>query len=217
MTERRELVFVVADTTMQQTLLGFFGRPQFHRSLDCGAFPIDARLNRDVFVAAGQNDPGLYQRADELLRPHCTTHRRAVVMLDADWEGSPGAARIREHLTARVARVWEPADVAVVVLEPEIEAWFWQPDSPHVAEAMNYQGQRPYREVLAEAGHWPPESRKPPRPKEALRFMRRRHRTDLSPAVLQRAAVRVSVRDCEDPAFDTLRSVLRRWFPPEQR
>ncbi|MGH3993987.1 MAG: hypothetical protein ACRDSN_16200, partial [Pseudonocardiaceae bacterium] len=62
MTDQRELVFVVADMTMQQTLLGFFGRPQFHRSLRCGAFPIDARLNRDVFVAAGQNDPGLYAR-----------------------------------------------------------------------------------------------------------------------------------------------------------
>ncbi len=138
-------------------------------------------------------------------------------MLDADWEGSPGATRICAHVTERVARVWEPADVAVVVLDPEIETWFWQPDSPHVAEAMNYQGRRHYREVLTGAGLWPPESRKPPRPKEALQYMRRAHRTDLSPAVLQRAASRVSVRDCVDPAFRSLCGVLRRWFPPEQQ
>jgi len=168
-------------------------------------------------VAAGQNDPGLYARTDELLRPHCTTHRRAVVMLDADWEGSPGAARIHEDVSERVARVWEPVDVAVVVLDPEIEAWFWQPDSPHVAAAMNYQGKRPYREILTDAGHWPPGSRKPLRPKEALQFMRRTHRTDLSPAVLQRAASHASVRDCVDPAFRTLCDALRGWFPLEQR
>lgn len=217
MTDRRELVFVVADTTMQQTLLGFFGRPQFHKSLGCGSFAIDARMNRDVFVAAGQNDPGLYARADELLRPHRTTHRRAVVMLDADWNGSPGAAQICEHITERVARVWEPADVAVIVLEPEIEAWFWQPDSSHVKEAMNYQGERHYREVLTGAGMWPQASWKPPRPKEALQYMRKAYRTDLSPAVLQRAAARVSVRDCVDPAFHLLCDVLRRWFPVERR
>lgn len=212
----RDLVFLVADATMQQTLLGFLGRAQFHRSLGCGEFSIDARANRDVFVAAGQNDPGLYANADELLRPHATTHHRAVVMLDADWDGSPGAAAIRDDVTALVARVWSPADVAVIVLDPEIETWFWQPDSPHVATAMNYRGQRQYREVLAAAGYWPNGHPKPPRPKEALYYMRRVHRTDFSPAVLQRAAAQVSPRRCVDPAFGSLCNALRRWFPPEQ-
>jgi hypothetical protein len=93
--DRRELVFVVADTTMQQLLQGFFCRAQFHRSLRCGAFAIDPRQNQDVFVASGQNDPGLYAQPEELVRPHLTTHRRAVIMVDADWQGSPGVDQIR--------------------------------------------------------------------------------------------------------------------------
>lgn len=213
----RDVVFVVADATMQQTLQGFFGRREFHRSVGCGPFVIDARANRDVFVAAGQNDPGLYARADELLRPHCTTHRRAVVMLDADWDGSPGAAGILSQVSTLVTRVWPAEDVAVIVPEPEVEAWFWQPDSPHVKAAMNYRGERPYREVLAMAGHWPDGRPKPPRPKEALEYMRRVYRTDLSPAVRRRAAEHVSVRSCHDPAFRLLRDTLRRWFPAEGR
>ena len=51
---------------------------------------------------------------------------------------------------------------------------------------------------------------------EALQFMRRAYRTDLSPAVLKRAAAQMSVDGCTDPAFRTLRNTLRRWFPPEQ-
>lgn len=54
----RDVVFLVADQTMQQILEGFFGRDQFHRSLDCDAFTIDAHVNRDVFTASGLNDPG---------------------------------------------------------------------------------------------------------------------------------------------------------------
>ncbi len=177
----RDVVFLVADATMQQTLQGFFGRKEFHRSVCCSAFEIDARLNHDVFVASGDNDSGLYARPDELLRPHHSTHRRAVIMLDADWDGSPGAADILSGVSTRVARVWRPEDMAVIVLEPEIEAWFWQPDNPHVATAMNYRGERHYREVLTSAGYWPDDHPKPPRPKEALEYMRRTYRTDFSP------------------------------------
>ncbi|MGH3586816.1 MAG: methylation-associated defense system protein MAD4 [Pseudonocardia sp.] len=212
----RDVVFVVADATMQQILQGFLGRDGFHHRIGCGDFAVDARQNRDVFVAAGQNDPGLYARADELVRPHLATHRRAVVMLDADWDGSPGAAAIRTHVSALLARTWPDAgDTTVVVLEPEIEAWFWQPHSPHVAAAMHYTDERPYREVLERAGHWPADRPKPPRPKEALEYLHARHGTDFSPAVLRRAAERISVRQCQDPAFILLCETLRRWFPTE--
>lgn len=209
----RELVFLVADSTMQQTLEGFFGRESFHRSLRCARFAIDPRANQDVFVAAGQNDPGLYACADKLLLPYRTTHRRAVLMLDADWDGSPGAAAIESAVSSRLERVWDPADCVVIVPDPEIENWFWQPDSPHVAAAMNYRGDLPYRKVLSAAGYWPDGCAKPPRPKEALEYMNRAHRTDISPAVRRRAAERISVSGCQDPAFQRLRDQLRQWFP----
>src|SRR5215211_7418664 len=107
----RDVVFLVADATMQQMLQGYFARPQFHRGLGCGEFQVDGRLNHDVFVAAGQSDSGLYARADELLRPHCATHHRAVVLLDADWDGSPGPTAIVNDVTTLVRRVWASDNV----------------------------------------------------------------------------------------------------------
>ena len=211
----RDIRFLVADATMQQVLEGFFAREQFHRSLGCGPFAVDGRLNRDVFTAAGSNDPGLFRHGQELLRVHRNEARHAVVILDADWDGSPGAAVIEHDLGARVAAVWDPENVVVIVPAPEIEAWFWLPDSPHVATAMDYRGVRPYREVLASAGLWPADHAKPPRPKEALEYLHRARGTDISPAVRRRAAEKVSPRGCQDPAFHRLRTTLQRWFPAE--
>lgn len=104
------------------------------------------------------------------------------------------------------------------MLDPEIEAWFWQPDSPHVAAAMNYQHIEPYRAVLERARHWPVGEPKPPRPKEAREYLLRRpYRTDPSNAVFRRAAANVSVKGCTDPAFQQLCGALRAWFPQRAR
>jgi hypothetical protein len=211
----RDLVFVVADKAMQQMLESFFGRDQFHRRLGCGSFEIDPRPNHDVFVAAGQNDCGLYARSAELLRPHRTTHRRAVVLVDADWAGAPTPAQIAERSAASIACVWDENLCQVVVLDPEIEAWYWQPDSRHIAAALDYRGDKPYRQVLAEAGHWPADQVKPPRPKEAREYLRKYYRTDPSNAVFKRAGATISISGCTDPAFYLLCQTLRRWFPAD--
>lgn len=100
----RDIVFLVADSTIQQTLEGFFSRDGFHRSLGCARFAVDPR---------------------------------GVV--------------------------------------------------------------------------------KPPRPKEALEYMNRAYRTDISPAVRRRAAERISVRGCQDPAFRQFRDQLRQWFPADSQ
>jgi len=213
----RELVFVVADKAMQQLLEGFFGRDQFHYTLGCGPFEFDPRPNRDVFVAAGQHDSGLYARAAELLRPHRATHKRAIVLVDADWAGSPGAVQVGRRIAAGAAHVWDERFFQVIVLDPEVEAWLWQPDSPHLAAALNYRAAKPYQQVLAEAGYWPADHPKPPRPKEARDYLRRAHRTDPSNAVFKRAAAKISVQGCTDPAFLLLRATLRGWFPSEDR
>lgn len=61
-----DLLFFVADKNMAESVSGLLERKQIHRIVGCGAFHFDAR--RDIKVAAGQNDPGLYVRANELLR-----------------------------------------------------------------------------------------------------------------------------------------------------
>lgn len=203
----RDVAFLLADSAMQQLLEGFFGRAQFHRSLSCGWFDFDRRA--DVVVAPTK-DPGVYGTARELLRPYEHSHHHAVVMLDAAWDGSPGAEKIHKQITEALTGVW--ADFAVIVLDPEIEVWLWQRNA-NVDRALKHRGDAPAWELLERHGHWPAEQPKPPGPKEAKEFLRRSYRADISNAVFRRAAAAMSVRYCVDPAFIELRDALARWFP----
>ena len=45
------------------------------------------------------------------------------MILDADWDGSPGAEKIREHISGNLRVQWEES--VVVVIEPELESWIW--------------------------------------------------------------------------------------------
>jgi hypothetical protein len=201
----RDAIFLVADGSMEQMVRGFFGRPAFHHTLGCAHFTFDPA--RDLIVAAGR-DPQVHKLAHELLRPFQATHARAVVIIDAAWEGTPGAAQIREDIARHLRPSW--AEFAVIVLEPELEAWFWQ-DNPHVAAALG--GPADFRQMLACSGHWPLGAAKPADPKAALEHLRARHGADRSKAVFNRLAAQISVKGCTDPAFLQLRDTLRDWFP----
>jgi len=201
---KRDVVFLVADAAMEQMLQGFLSRPHCHRSIGCGPFAFDVR--EDVSVAPGR-DPDVFVRSRELLQPYERLHHRAVVMLDVAWEGSPGAERIRTHISDSLKPAWD--QFAVIVIDPELEAWVWQ-DNPHVAEAFKCRAD--FRDVLRRSGHWPDGASKPPDPKAALDYLRRHHRADRSNAAFGRLARKISVRHCEDRAFGQLRDTLRAWF-----
>lgn len=162
----RDCFFLLADKNMQATFEGFLTRPAFFRSLACGEFAFEPRL--DLSVAAGDNDPGLYTRGHELLRPYQASHRHAVVALDADWDGSPGGEAISEHLTARIkATGWEADRFVVIVIDPELENWIWQ-QNDHVARGLGFSDSD---ELLADPdlrAAWPHEQAKPSSPKEIL-------------------------------------------------
>ena len=129
-------------------------------------------------------------------------------MIDADWDGSPGAVSIREHVSQRLAPGWK--EFAVIVIEPELEAWLMTTNE-HLART--FRCPENYREILAAAGMWPTSAAKPPRPKEALEHLRQRHRARATNAEFGKLAEKMSVRQCQDPAFTQLRDQLRAWFP----
>src|SRR6201996_8715560 len=203
----RDVIFLLADGGMEQVLLGFLGRDQFHRSLDCRKFEFDPA--QDVIVAPTK-DPGVYGFAHELLRPYERSHRHAVVMVDADWDGSPGAAVMRKDISERMAGGWQ--EFAVIVIEPELEAWLLS-DNAHLARIFRCPAN--YREILSQAGWWPTDLLKPPRPKEALKHLMRHYRLRVGNADFGKLAAAMSVRQCQDPAFNQLRDHLRAWFPEQ--
>lgn len=208
----RDCLFLVADKNMEGMLKGFFSREAFHQTMGCGHFDFDWR--QDLVVAHGQNDPGLYTRANAFLQPYVGTHRHAVVIVDAEWEGSPGentvSQRLQEHL---VSAGWPDDNGCAVVIAPELENWVWQ-NSPHVCTALSFDGQFPMlRAKLAEQGLWQQNEAKPAHPKEAVEWVLRQSKKGRSSAIYQQLATRVTARGCTDPAFQTLRNALLRWFP----
>ena len=92
----RDCLFLVAEKNIEAMILGFLSAPQFHLKLGCNSFKFDSK--HDLRVAHGKNDPGIYTVANELLQPYCKTHRHVVVILDADWSGSPGAINIAQQV-----------------------------------------------------------------------------------------------------------------------
>ena len=215
MTPKRPCVFLVADSNMAAAFRGYFGRDQWHLSLGCSPFDFNPEIGGDLIVDEGGNDPGVYTKGHELLRPFRSSHERAVVALDCEWEGSPGRDKIVQQVTANlVGSGWPEKAIKVIAIDPELENWLWQ-DNPHVADALRYKGQLPLRRWLAEAGVWPQGVAKPPRPKEAAEWVLKQTRQPRSSAIYQKLAASISIHRCTDLAFGELHQALKAWFPEE--
>lgn len=210
-----DLLFMVADSNMREALGGFLERQAVHQIIGCCAFDFDAR--RDIKVAAGLNDPGLFKRANELLKPFSGTYRHAVIVVDEEWEGSPGAVLIRSQLNVHLTSAgWSPPDGLSLVVRPEIDNWLWS-DSPHSAMALGWGSWDELRPALQSNGWLEGESPKPARPKEAAEWALRHGAGNVrrSASLYRKVAGSVSMRRCVDPAVDLLLNTLRQWFPAE--
>lgn len=208
----RDCLFLVADKNMEGMLKGFLARDSFHKALGCGSFNFDPK--QDLLVAHGQNDPGLYTRANEFLQPYVHSYHHVVVIIDAEWDGSPGPDLISQRLHRHMTDAgWADDCGCAVVIAPELENWVWQ-DSPHVCAALGYNGEfSDLRAALEGQGFWHPDEAKPNRPKEAVEWVLRQSKKGRSSAIYQQLAMRVSARGCSDVAFQALRDALLRWFP----
>lgn len=207
----RDCVWLLADHTMYQVLQGFFDRTGFHMSLGCGAFEFDPII--DTIVAEGRNDSGVLKWAGEYLQSYCTSHRHAVVMIDNMFEGSPGPESIKSQILEKlVGTGWSEDQIAVIVIDPELEIWMWA-HSPHVSRALGWQSQTELREWLEHQGLWPPDSTKPSRPKQAFSKALAEKRKKFSSAHHRKIATEISVKKCGDAAFVSLRNALRSWYP----
>lgn len=212
---KRPCVILVADSNMAATFRGYFKRDGWHLSLGCAQFDINTDVGADLLVDEGGNDPGVYTKGHELLRPYQSSHHRALVVLDCEWDGSPGKAAIVAHITTRlVASGWAENAVKVIAIEPELENWLWQ-DKPQVADALRYRGGKSLRQHLADNGLWPADAAKPPRPKEAAEWVLKQTRQPRSSAIYQKLAEHISIKGCTDDAFAQMHASLQAWFPTE--
>jgi hypothetical protein len=215
MMNKRPCVILVADSNMAAAFRGYFKRDGWHLSLDCAPFDINTDVGADLLVDEGGNDPGVYTKGHELLRPYQNSHQRALVVLDCEWDGSPGKEVIVEHITARlVGSGWAEDAIKVIAIEPELENWLWQ-DKPQVADVLRYKGANSLRQHLADNGWWPDGLAKPPRPKEAAEWVLKQTKQPRSSAIYQKLAEHISIKGCTDMAFSEMHAAFLAWFPLE--
>ena len=211
----RDCFFLVADKNMEGCFLGFLNRTSFHQSLGCAHFTFDP--NEDLTVAALHKDPGLYTRGHDLLLPYKNTHCHAIVVLDAEWDGSPGPQTICQDMTEKIRRTGWPEDLfRVIVIDPELENWIWQKNI-HVARVLGYTSEQDLMREMDDRGVWPAGQDKPNDPKETLESVMKKKNIKRSSANYRRITSKVSVRHCQDRAFQELRNTLRDWFPEGDR
>lgn len=210
------LLFLVADKNMAGAVGGLLERDQIHRIVGCAPFSFDAR--RDIKVAEGQNDPGLYTRANELLRPLRAEYKHAVVIVDEEWSGSPGAAAIEQKLRTHLDDAgWTATTSLGLVVRPEADVWLWS-DSPHSATALGWSSWDLLRPRLEQEGLLAAGKAKPERPKEAADWALRNSSGKKAPrssALYRQVSSQVSIQRCEDDALIRLLKALRAWFPAE--
>lgn len=195
---------LAADKDIEAAIRGVLARPEA-----AGIRPTTS----DVFVEPGR-DPGCFHRAEEVLLPLRESYSRALVVLDAAWDGAPAqnASELEQLMSERFARRSLADWVRPVVIGPELEVWVWS-DSPNVANALGWgSASENLRSFLEAGGFWPAGSAKPPDPKRAFEEACRKVRLPTSSAVFTRLAAQVSFNRCEDPSFNRLKDVLREWF-----
>jgi hypothetical protein len=149
------------------------------------------------------------------LRSQINEYRYALVIFDREGSG-------REQLTAlQIANKvrtqleqngWDDR-AAVVVIDPELEAWVWS-DSPHVDRILGWDGRiPPLRTWLVDSGHTLTVKGVPVRPKEALQAALQESKLRHSSAIFDQLGRSVSLDRCGDKSFRRLCVALRTWFP----
>ncbi|WP_221354909.1 methylation-associated defense system protein MAD4 [Streptomyces beigongshangae] len=216
-TGKRDLVFLVADQGMKAMIGGFLGRGDFGHKLGCASFDFDSR--RDIKLAP-HHDSELPLRSGALLQPWRGEYRRAIVVLDHAYENPLPVDEIHKRISVQLEDVWP--QFTAVVIEPELENWFWSDHVEIIKKALVWRPKngddRTPRQVLEEAGLWDPGKSKPDDPKAAVEYLhRKKYIGDMSNGIFRRFAETVpSVRRCTDTSFQHLMATLADWFPAEK-
>lgn len=199
-----DLVALVADKNMEAALTEILDRWQ-----SLGIRRIEFEIIRHP-----NSDPGCFHHFDDLLPGYRTRARRALLLMDRDWEGAP--ARTGPELEGLLEISLESAGlhswVRPIVIDPELEAWIFS-DSPHVSACLGWQGSTgDLVDALRKERLWVSGEGKPRNPKAAALWALRRARRPLSSAIFREIASRVSFERCTDGSFLRLKDTLVEWF-----
>ena len=209
-----ELVVLVADLDMENSLRGILGRWQA-----LGIRQLTEGRDFDI-LRHPERDPGCRGNAEMFLEGFINTHRYALVVFDhhgCGWGDRIAAVDVESNVEGRLEQAGWTQRCAAIVIEPELEAWVWS-DSPHVAATLGWENQAPtLRDWLIQKNLVKAQAVKPADPKTAMQQALRQARKPSSPRIFSKLAQTVGLSRCRDRAFLKLHAVLQRWFPPAGR
>ncbi|MAF11853.1 hypothetical protein CMK11_15510 [Candidatus Poribacteria bacterium] len=199
---RRDLVVLVADKDMDLALRGMLARPE-----SLATRPISHTILRHE-----DHDAGVRLGAHEHLRGAAADFRYALALFDHHGCGADArpATDVETSVQERLDGAGWRGRSAVVVFEPELEAWVWSA-SPRVHETLGISAQQ-RRDVLEHYGST--DLGKPGEPKAAMHAALRLSGRPPSAALFGELASAVGLRRCRDRSFQRLVGQLRKWFPP---
>lgn len=201
---QKDLVVLVPDKNMAAAVTGILSRPESLRIRSVSA----------EIVVHPERDPGCRLRSPQMLSIFRNTCAHAIVMFDKEGCGKEESSRetLEAEVEADLQRAGWRDSSAVVVIDPELEAWVWS-DSPQVDAFLGWAGKTPnLRDSLRGMGLLGEGQMKPQRPKEAMEKALHLVRKPRSSSIYQALAERVSLDRCGDPSFARFREILRGWF-----
>jgi hypothetical protein len=204
---KRELMVLVADADAEAVVRTLLSKR--HKSLGIKLM----KEGKDFVIHKHPNrDSGVRTGAVDFLRPFQRDFNHALVIFDHKGCGAEGKKPqdLEEELEQELKRNGWHDRCAVIVIEPELEAWVWA-GLHHIARVTgltitDLQGLMA-KFTKGNLG-------KPVEPKEAWREVLRRGGRKPSAKIFGELTESLGLSKCQDRAFRKLVAVLRSWFPP---
>lgn len=203
---KKDLVVLAADKSIEHTLMGLFNRPE--------ALGI-RKISYDVYVDPGR-DSACAKNGVSFLSIFLGQYDHALLLFDHKGSGKEDVepAKLQQTLNQDFKQSNWGERAKTIIIAPELEIWVWTP-SPHVDRILGWESRQPsLRNWMEERGLWLQGELKPHHPKKALDNALRKSRIARSASLFQKLAEQVSLKNCEDRAFQELLSTLQAWFPP---
>ena len=203
----KDLIVLTADSQAQRTIetLLQFRRP----SLEIGDISFEVHRHP-------HQDSGCRTTPGQVLNPLRSGFNKTMVVFDLEGSGAGNVSA--EELESQIERQleasgWVPDNVALVVIEPELEAWVFGASWRHLRDAVRWSQPEPVRAWLESQEFLQPGVLKPSDPKAAFEALLSLQRIRRSGDLFVQLAKRVSLARCQDRAFQKFRATLQRWFP----
>jgi len=212
----RKVVFLVPCNAINMSVTGFFERENMHQEIECDMF--DFEPARDIKKIPRGNDYGVWKEAHNYLQSLTGLYEKAVVLVDAQFPGSPGAEAVKADIENNMLSVgWDENDFIVCVFDPELEALMWQEDNALLTEIIKFNAHNEGLNQWLIDNHWVQGGGMlPDKPKEALEDAIKLNRAGKNirlTVVCKKYAKQAEFADCVHVCFTSLIQQFRQWFP----